>query len=113
MKDETVSGASAKDSGPKRNKKGKASSEHLQIGKVSKLNTVNPELYIELDGGRLKLVGNIVYPKNRFITLQCLQQGGNKVKDVLCDNTFDSIVIFNQAEFVSIYFVAISNMHVC
>ena len=107
-KNDAVSGASAKDSSPakdagstKRKQKGKASNEHLQIGKVSKLNTVNPELYIELNGGRLKLVGNIVYPKNRFITLLCLQQGGNKIKDVLCDNTFDSIVVFNQAEFVS------------
>ena len=59
---------------------------------------------MELNGGRLKLIGEIVYPKNRFVTLQCAQQSDKqqKTKDVLCDNTFDSVVIFNEAQFVSI-----------
>jgi hypothetical protein len=87
----------------KAKKKVKVNTDHLQIGNITKLGTTNPELFLELNGGRLKLIGEIVYPKNRFITLQCLQQGGNKVKDVLCDNTFDSVVVFNQAEFVCIH----------
>ena len=82
----------------------KSDGTSLQIGSVSNLDTSNPILHLKLDDGVLRLVGTIMYPKNRFITLQCSQQNSSSsgnMKDVEIDNTFDSVVVFTKASWVS------------
>ena len=78
----------------------------LQIGSISNLDTPNPTLHLKMNDGVLKLIGTIVYPKNRFITLQCPNQSAassstGNMKDVEIDNSFDNAVIFTKAAWIS------------
>jgi hypothetical protein len=58
------------------------------IGDLDRLSTKNPVLYLNFPQGRMKLFGTILYPKNRYLTLQ-FSRGG---KNVLCDDYFDNMV---------------------
>ncbi|WZZ29083.1 hypothetical protein YC2023_012484 [Brassica napus] len=49
----------------------------------------NPVLYLSFPQGRMKLFGTILYPKNRYLTLQFFRGG----KNVLCDDYFDNMKI--------------------
>lgn len=62
-----------------------------RIGELADLGTGNPVLYLEFPHGRMKLFGTIVYPKNRYLTLQFAK------KSVLCEDTFDSMIVFSDA----------------
>ncbi|KAL1541932.1 DNA-binding protein RHL1-like [Salvia divinorum] len=64
-----------------------------KIGELKDLGTKNPILYLDFPQGRMKLFGTIVYPKNRYMTLQFSKSG----KNVTCDDYFDNMVVFSDA----------------
>ncbi|KAJ9145729.1 hypothetical protein P3X46_028075 [Hevea brasiliensis] len=64
-----------------------------KIGDLKDLGTRNPILYLHFPQGEMKLFGTIVYPKNRYLTLQ-FSRGG---KNVLCEDYFDSMIVFSDA----------------
>eukprot|EP00898_Chlorokybus_atmophyticus_P004961 jgi/Chlat1/5466/Chrsp36S05426 len=41
--------------------------------------------------GRLKLFGTIVYPKNRYLSLQIARSS------IVCEDVFESVVVFAEA----------------
>ncbi|KAL5545300.1 hypothetical protein UlMin_009084 [Ulmus minor] len=64
-----------------------------KIGDLKDLGTKNPVLYLDFPQGRMKLFGTIVYPKNRYLTLQ-FPRGG---KSVMCEDYFDNMIVFSDA----------------
>ncbi|KAG6404265.1 hypothetical protein SASPL_136511 [Salvia splendens] len=64
-----------------------------KIGELKDLGTKNPILYLDFPQGRMKLFGTIVYPKNRYLTLQFSKSG----KNVTCDDYFENMVVFSDA----------------
>ncbi len=62
----------------------------MKLGTLDQLDTLEPSLYVEFPSGRLKMEGKIVYPKNRYLTLNFSQSG----KNVICQDIFDKIVTF-------------------
>ncbi|GMH17442.1 hypothetical protein Nepgr_019283 [Nepenthes gracilis] len=64
-----------------------------KIGELTNLSSKNPILYLDFPQGRMKLFGTIVYPKNRYLTLQFSRGGRN----VMCDDCFDTIIVFSDA----------------
>ncbi|VFQ62038.1 unnamed protein product [Cuscuta campestris] len=64
-----------------------------KIGMLKDLDTKNPILYLDFPLGQMKLFGTIVYPKNRYLTLQ-FSRGG---KSVVCDDYFDNMIVFSDA----------------
>ncbi|KAH9603376.1 hypothetical protein KSS87_020985, partial [Heliosperma pusillum] len=91
-----------------------------KIGELTDLRSKNPILYLEFpkgvdDGmttmrlifgcqfemsffsiGRMKLFGTIVYPKNRYLTLQFSKGGRN----VICEDCFDNMIVFSEGYWV-------------
>ncbi|KVI07464.1 hypothetical protein Ccrd_014161, partial [Cynara cardunculus var. scolymus] len=57
-----------------------------KVGELKDLGSKNPILYLDFPQGRMKLFGTIVYPKNRYLTLQ-FSKGG---KNVMCEDYFDT-----------------------
>ncbi|KAF5199610.1 Nijmegen breakage syndrome 1 protein [Thalictrum thalictroides] len=64
-----------------------------KIGELKDLGTMKPILYLDFPQGRVKMFGTIVYPKNRYLTLQ-FSKGG---KNVMCEDHFDNMVVFSDA----------------
>ncbi|KAL7138732.1 hypothetical protein ABFS83_09G002600 [Erythranthe nasuta] len=64
-----------------------------KIGELKDLGTKNPILYLDFQQGQMKLFGTIVYPKNRYLTLQ-FSKGG---KNVTCDDYFENMIVFSDA----------------
>ncbi|XP_015581413.1 DNA-binding protein RHL1 isoform X3 [Ricinus communis] len=64
-----------------------------KIGDLKNLGTKNPILYLHFPQGQLKLFGTIVYPKNRYLSLQ-FSRGG---KNVMCEDYFDTMIVFSEA----------------
>ncbi|KGN64211.1 DNA-binding protein RHL1 isoform X2 [Cucumis sativus] len=64
-----------------------------KIGELKDLSTKNPILYLDFPQGRMKLFGTIMYPKNRYLTLQ-FSRGG---KNVTCEDCFDNMIVFSDA----------------
>ncbi|KAF7134490.1 hypothetical protein RHSIM_Rhsim08G0124800 [Rhododendron simsii] len=64
-----------------------------KIGELKDLGTKNPILYLHFSQGQMKLFGTIVYPKNRYLTLQ-FSRGG---KNVTCEDYFDTMIVFSEA----------------
>ncbi|KAI5445097.1 DNA-binding protein RHL1 isoform X1 [Lathyrus oleraceus] len=64
-----------------------------KIGDLKDLGTKNPILYLDFPQGRMKLFGTILYPKNRYLTLQ-FSRGG---KSVMCEDYFDNMIVFSDA----------------
>ncbi|KAI9087822.1 hypothetical protein K1719_030152 [Acacia pycnantha] len=64
-----------------------------KIGELKDLGTKNPILYLDFPQGRMKLFGTIVYPKNRYLTLQ-FSRGG---KNAMCEDYFDNMIVFSDA----------------
>lgn len=62
-----------------------------RIGELKNLGTQNPILYLDFPQGRMKLFGTILYPENRYLTLQ-FSRGG---KNVMCEDYFDNMIIFS------------------
>ncbi|XP_057545339.1 DNA-binding protein RHL1 isoform X2 [Amaranthus tricolor] len=67
-----------------------------KIGDLTDLGSKNPILYLDFPMGRMKLFGTIVYPKNRYLTLQ-FSRGG---KNVMCEDCFDTMIVFSDAFWV-------------
>ncbi|KAL8130297.1 hypothetical protein V2J09_019452 [Rumex salicifolius] len=59
-----------------------------KIGELTNLGSKNPTLYLDFPQGRMKLCGTIVYPNNRYLTLQ-FSKGG---KNVMCEDYFDTMM---------------------
>ncbi|KAG2664233.1 hypothetical protein I3760_16G071400 [Carya illinoinensis] len=64
-----------------------------KIGELKDLGTKNPVLYLDFPQGRMKFFGTIVYPTNRYLSLQ-FPRGG---KNVMCEDVFDNMVVFSEA----------------
>ncbi|KAI5334362.1 hypothetical protein L3X38_024495 [Prunus dulcis] len=64
-----------------------------KIGELKDLGTKNPVLYLDFSQGRMKLFGTIVFPKNRYLTMQ-FPRGG---KSVMCEDYFDNMIVFSDA----------------
>ncbi|KAJ4828754.1 hypothetical protein Tsubulata_035408, partial [Turnera subulata] len=64
-----------------------------KIGELKDLSSKNPVLYLHFPQGQMKLFGTIVYPKNRYLSLQ-FSRGG---KNVMCDDYFDNMIVFSDA----------------
>lgn len=64
-----------------------------KLGELKDLGSKNPILYLDFPQGRMKLFGTIVYPKNRYLTLQ-FSRGG---KNVMCEDYFDTMIVFSDA----------------
>ncbi|KAL5081263.1 hypothetical protein RYX36_009684 [Vicia faba] len=64
-----------------------------KIGDLKDLGTKNPILYLDFPQGRMKLFGTILYPKNKYLTLQ-FSRGG---KSVMCEDSFDNMIVFSDA----------------
>ncbi|XP_031407358.1 DNA-binding protein RHL1 isoform X2 [Punica granatum] len=64
-----------------------------KIGELKDLGTKNPILYLDFPQGQIKLFGTIIYPKNRYLTLQ-FSRGG---KNVMCEDYFDNMIVFSDA----------------
>ncbi|KAJ8628865.1 hypothetical protein MRB53_022188 [Persea americana] len=60
-----------------------------KIDKLKDLGTKNPVLYIDFPQGRMKLFGTIVYPKNKYLTLQFARGG----KNVTCEDCFENMAL--------------------
>lgn len=67
-----------------------------KIGELTDLGSKNPILYLDFPQGRMKLFGTIVYPKNRYLTLQ-FSRGG---KNVMCEDCFDTMIVFSDAYWI-------------
>ncbi|XP_047315185.1 DNA-binding protein RHL1 [Impatiens glandulifera] len=64
-----------------------------KIGELKDLGTKNPILYLDFPQGQMKLLGTIVYPKNKYLTLQ-FSRGG---KQATCEDYFDTMIVFSDA----------------
>ncbi|CDO98564.1 unnamed protein product [Coffea canephora] len=64
-----------------------------KVGELKDLGTKNPVLYLDFPQGQMKLFGTIVYPKNRYLTLQFSKTG----KNVTCEDYFDNMIVFSDA----------------
>ncbi|CAK7338701.1 unnamed protein product [Dovyalis caffra] len=64
-----------------------------KIGELKNLSSKNPVLYLDFPQGHMKLFGTIVYPKNRYLTLQFSRSG----KNVMCEDYFDHMIVFSEA----------------
>lgn len=64
-----------------------------KIGDLMDLGTKNPILYLDFPQGRMKLFGTILYPQNKYLTLQ-FPKGG---KSVMCEDYFDNMIVFSDA----------------
>ncbi|KAI3750864.1 hypothetical protein L2E82_21736 [Cichorium intybus] len=64
-----------------------------KLGELKDLGSKNPILYLDFPQGRMKLFGTIVYPKNRYLTLQ-FSKGG---KNAMCEDYFDTMIVFSDA----------------
>lgn len=64
-----------------------------KIGELKDLGSKNPVLYLDFPQGRMKLFGTILYPKNRYLTLQFPRSG----KNVMCEDYFDNMIAFSEA----------------
>lgn len=64
-----------------------------KFGELAQLDSRNPILYVDFPKGRLKLFGTIVYPKNKYITMNFVRGAGN----IQCEDLFESMVVFPEA----------------
>ncbi|KAG9441954.1 hypothetical protein H6P81_017808 [Aristolochia fimbriata] len=64
-----------------------------KMGELKDLGTKNPILYVDFPQGRMKLFGTIVYPKNKYLTMQF----GRTAKSVMCEDIFESMIVFSDA----------------
>ncbi|XP_030516181.1 DNA-binding protein RHL1 isoform X6 [Rhodamnia argentea] len=64
-----------------------------KIGELKDLGTKNPVLYFDFPQGQMKLFGTLVFPENRYLTLQFSKSG----KNVMCEDYFDNLIVFSDA----------------
>lgn len=61
-----------------------------KIGRLEEMDSAHPILYLEFPQGQFKLTGTIVYPKNKYLTLNCHAKGNSTI----CEDIFTAIVSF-------------------
>ena len=68
------------------------------IGTIERLDTPNPEMYLDFprggpdgQGGKLRLRGTILHPRSKYLTLM------PKAGELVCDEAFDNIIVFSEA----------------
>ncbi|CAK0784859.1 hypothetical protein CVIRNUC_008064 [Coccomyxa viridis] len=62
-----------------------------RMGALSQLDTKNPVLYLNFPEGRLKFLGTLMFPTNKYMVLKV------GTRDILCEDLFDSMVVFSEA----------------
>eukprot|EP00963_Diacronema_lutheri_P011067 scaffold1314_cov386-Pavlova_lutheri.AAC.25 len=65
-----------------------------EMGQLDQLDTQNPVMYLQFPQGRLKLLGTLVYPKNKYMALSI---GRRKV---VCEDVFESLVVFCESYWI-------------
>jgi hypothetical protein len=55
-------------------------------GTLAQLDTRNPVLYIDFPEGRLKLLGTLAFPRNKYMVLKL------GAKEALCEDVLESMV---------------------
>eukprot|EP00658_Telonema_sp_P-2_P040666 TRINITY_DN29080_c0_g1_i1.p1 TRINITY_DN29080_c0_g1~~TRINITY_DN29080_c0_g1_i1.p1 ORF type:complete len:296 (+),score=81.25 TRINITY_DN29080_c0_g1_i1:128-1015(+) len=64
------------------------------VGRLAKMDSLNPIMYLEFPSGRLKLEGTIVHPQSKLILVK------PKAGQALCDKVFESMIVFGAATWV-------------
>lgn len=65
-----------------------------RMGTLAQLDSKNPVLLIDFPLGRLKMIGTLLFPKAKYLLLKF------GTKDVLCEDIFDSVVLFAEMHWV-------------
>ncbi|KAL3158074.1 hypothetical protein ABBQ32_011680 [Trebouxia sp. C0010 RCD-2024] len=65
-----------------------------RLGSLAQLDSQNPVMYVDFPQGRLKFLGTIVFPKNKYMLLKFGQ------KDVLCEDIFENMIVFPEAHWI-------------
>ncbi|KAL3136823.1 hypothetical protein ABBQ38_005535 [Trebouxia sp. C0009 RCD-2024] len=65
-----------------------------QGGSLAQLDSQNPVMYVDFPQGRLKFLGTIVFPKNKYMLLKFGQ------KDVLCEDIFENMIVFPEVHWI-------------
>lgn len=65
-----------------------------QLGTLTNMDSRNPTLYIDFPEGRLRVLGTILFPNNKYIMLR----PGSK--EMLCEDVLDSLIVFSKHEWV-------------
>ncbi|KAL0214880.1 hypothetical protein P9112_007064 [Eukaryota sp. TZLM1-RC] len=63
------------------------------IGRITRMDTPCPLMYLSFPNGELKLEGSFVYPRNRYLRL-------NLTKDVIAEEVFDVLLVFSRAYWI-------------
>lgn len=66
------------------------------MGTLDKMDTSNPVLYIEFPIGRIKCVGKMVHSSTKYLAMQFTKKG----KQVVCQDIFQHIIVFDKVFFV-------------
>ena len=68
------------------------STQDVELGKIENFLGPNPSLTVTFpDGGRLRFVGRLVHPDQRYMAVNFERKG-----DAACKELFDSIVVFDK-----------------
>ncbi|GAX84372.1 hypothetical protein CEUSTIGMA_g11794.t1 [Chlamydomonas eustigma] len=65
-----------------------------RMGTLSNLDSKNPVMYLEFPQGRIKMLGTLLFPRSRYITLK---SGSGQL---LCEDVFESLLVFSEAWWV-------------
>ena len=72
-------------------------------GSLAQLDSQNPVMYVDFPQGRLKFLGTIVFPKNKYMLLKFGQ------KEVLCEDVFENMVRWiNSSESINSHYCRLS-----
>ena len=65
-----------------------------RLGTLAQLDTKNPVMYINFPQGRLKLLGTLVFPRNKYMVLRL------GAKEVVCEDVLESMIVFGESRWV-------------
>ena len=71
-----------------------------RFGALAGLDSPHPVLYVEFPQGRLKLFGDLVFPKATNYALLNVDDHRNRKDQVLIEEVFESLVVFSEAWWV-------------
>ncbi|KAL6780798.1 hypothetical protein ACKKBF_B11680 [Auxenochlorella protothecoides x Auxenochlorella symbiontica] len=66
-----------------------------KLGTLSNLDSAQPTMHIDLPQGALQLTGTLTFPRTKYAVLRL----GSK--DVLCEDLFDSLIVFDKYTWLS------------
>ncbi|GAB4813260.1 hypothetical protein N2152v2_000306 [Parachlorella kessleri] len=67
-----------------------------KVGTLAKLDTRNPVLYFDFPEGRLKLLGTLAFPRNKYMVLKL------GPREALCEDVLESMIVFSETRWVGI-----------